>query len=174
MSKIVETEVPPAFTANELAYQLEIKKLRKEVHDQNYLHAKITDYEEFVEELKQNVENLKKATTIKDEAYHELLGKYQKLESNPPRQTSQLEEAIILIPLIQAMVSDIKKLKNRIFIRDEEPEFMETHMQRWLNNHMDKIIIDEICNGGWFDEKVQEVVEEMTFELSDPTVEISI
>ena len=165
MSKIVETEVPPAFTANELAYQLEIKKLRKEVQ-------KITDYEEFVEELKQNVENLKKATTIKDEAYHELLGKYQKLKSNPPRQTSQLEEAIILIPLIQAMVSDIKRLKNRIFIRDEEPEFMETHMQRWLNNHMDKIIIDEIQHGGWFDEKVQKIVREMAFELSDPTVEI--
>ena len=165
MSKIVETEVPPAFTANELAYQLEIKKLRKEVQ-------KITDYEEFVEELKQNVENLKKATTIKDEAYHELLGKYQKLKSNPPRQTSQLEEAIILIPLIQAMVSDIKRLKNRIFIRDEEPEFMETHMQRWLNNHKDKIIIDEIQHGGWFDEKVQKIVREMAFELSDPTVEI--
>ena len=154
MSKIAE--VPPAFTANELAYQLEIKKLRKEVHDQNYLHAKITDYEEFVEELKQNVENLKKATTIKDEAYHELLGKYQKLKSNPPRQTSQLydhaaiqtEEAVTLIPLIQEQV-------------------------RWLNNHMDKIIIDEIEHGGWFDERVQKVVKEMTFELSDPTVEIS-
>jgi len=149
MSKIVETEVPPAFTANELAYQLEIKKLRKEVQ-------KITDYEEFVEELKQNVENLKKATTIKDEAYHELLGKYQKLKSNPPRQTSQLydhaaiqtEEAVTLIPLIQEQV-------------------------RWLNNHMDKIIIDEIEHGGWFDERVQKVVKEMTFELSDPTVEIS-
>ena len=147
MSKIAE--VPPAFTANELAYQLEIKKLRKEVQ-------KITDYEEFVEELKQNVENLKKATTIKDEAYHELLGKYQKLKSNPPRQTSQLydhaaiqtEEAITLIPLIQEQV-------------------------RWLNNHMDKIIIDEIEHGGWFDERVQKVVKEMTFELSDPTVEIS-
>ena len=147
MSKIAE--VPPAFTANELAYQLEIKKLRKEMQ-------KITDYEEFVEELKQNVENLKKATTIKDEAYHELLGKYQKLKSNPPRQTSQLydhaaiqtEEAITLIPLIQEQV-------------------------RWLNNHMDKIIIDEIEHGGWFDERVQKVVKEMTFELSDPTVEIS-
>ena len=140
MSKIAE--VPPAFTANELAYQLEIKKLRKEVQ-------KITDYEEFVEELKQNVENLKKATTIKDEAYHELLGKYQKLKSNPPRQTSQLydhaaiqtEEAVTLIPLIQEQV-------------------------RWLNNHMDKIIIDEIEHGGWFDERVQKVVKEMTVEIS--------
>jgi len=151
MSKIAE--VPPAFTANELAYQLEIKKLRQEMKE-------VTDYnasvEEFVEELKQNVENLKKATTIKDEAYHELLGKYQKLKSNPPRQTSQLydhaaiqtEEAITLIPLIQEQV-------------------------RWLNNHMDKIIIDEIEHGGWFDERVQKVVKEMTFELSDPTVEIS-
>jgi len=165
MSKIVETEVPPAFTANELAYQLEIKKLRKEMQE-------MTDYNASLEELKQNVENLKKAATIKDEAYYELLGKYQKLESNPPRQTSQLEEAIILIPLIQAMVSDIKKLKNRIFIRDEEPEFMETHMQRWLNNHKDKIIIDEIQHGGWFEEKVQKIVREMPFELSDPTVEI--
>jgi len=163
MSKIAE--VPPAFTANELAYQLEIKKLRKEMQE-------ITDYNASLEELKQNVENLKKAATIKDEAYYELLGKYQKLESNPPRQTSQLEEAIILIPLIQAMVSDIKRLKNRIFIRDEEPEFMETHMQRWLNNHKDKIIIDEIQHGGWFDEKVQKIVREMAFELSDPTVEI--
>jgi len=151
MSKIAE--VPPAFTANELAYQLEIKKLRQEMKE-------VTDYnasvEEFVEELKQNVENLKKATTIKDEAYHELLGKYQKLKSNPPRQTSQLydhaaiqtEEAVTLIPLIQEQV-------------------------RWLNNHMDKIIIDEIEHGGWFDERVQKVVKEMTFELSDPTVEIS-
>jgi len=144
MSKIAE--VPPAFTANELAYQLEIKKLRQEMKE-------VTDYnasvEEFVEELKQNVENLKKATTIKDEAYHELLGKYQKLKSNPPRQTSQLydhaaiqtEEAITLIPLIQEQV-------------------------RWLNNHMDKIIIDEIEHGGWFDERVQKVVKEMTVEIS--------
>jgi len=151
MSKIAE--VPPAFTANELAYQLEIKKLRQEMKE-------VTDYnasvEEFVEELKQNVENLKKATTIKDEAYYELLGKYQKLKSNPPRQTSQLydhaaiqtEEAVTLIPLIQEQV-------------------------RWLNNHMDKIIIDEIEHGGWFDERVQKVVKEMTFELSDPTVEIN-
>jgi len=140
MSKIAE--VPPAFTANELAYQLEIKKLRKEMQE-------ITDYNASLEELKQNVENLKKAATIKDEAYYELLGRYQKLESNPPsRPTSQLEEAIILIPLIQEQV-------------------------RWLNNHMDKIIIDEIEHGGWFDERVQKVVKEMTFELSDPTVEIS-
>ena len=86
----------------------------------------------------------------------------QELKDNPVRQTSQLEEAILLIPAIQSLLTGLTG----------ERAFSYIAVQR-----LREMIKDEIENAidlqaEDFEEEVKKVVRDMTFELSSTEVEV--
>ena len=84
----------------------------------------------------------------------------QELKDNPVRQTSQLEEAILLIPAIQSLLTP-----NLRFFSGLTGERLREMIKDEIENAIDLQAED-------FEEEVKKVVRDMTFELSSTEVEV--
>ena len=84
----------------------------------------------------------------------------QELKDNPVRQTSQLEEAILLIPAIQSLLTP-----NLRFFSGLTGERLREMIKDEIENAIDLQAED-------FEEEVKKVVRDMTFELSSTDVEV--
>lgn len=118
----------------------------------------MTDYESSVEELKNTLDVKQSVINQKNDEINRLNNELQDLRNNPPRQTSQLEEAIILIPAIQDLLTGDR---------------IEKQILDWFDKHGKQLITDIVEDTMDDSEsEIKNVVRSMSFELSDASIEV--